>query len=59
MLNLNTDQTGLYTFVKIGCVMLLLGVGLYYYSQSTGNGYIYTDFTNYTVLAVIILIALM
>ena len=59
LLNLNTDQTGLYTFVKIGSVLLLLAIGLYYYSLSTGNGFIYSTFTNYTVLAVIILIALM
>lgn len=59
LLNLNTDRSGLYLFAKIALVLVVLGVGLYYYSQTSGNGFLYSSFTNYTVLAFIILISLM
>lgn len=57
LLNLGNEQPATYTFAKIAGVLIFVGVGIYYYSQTTGTG-IYSLFANYALLTLIVVIAL-
>ena len=58
ILNINRDTNSAYSFIKIFGIVSIIIVAIYYYSQSTGNNVIYSVFTNYIVLGLIIAIGL-
>jgi len=58
LLNVENSQNARTTFFKIATVMTILGGLTYYYSQSTGETFAFTAYTNYGILILIVLVAL-
>ena len=58
LLNIGRDKESTSALMKAMGLIAAVIIGLYYYSQSTGNNLVYSVFTNYAVLALVVFIGL-
>ena len=58
LLNVGRDTEGTSALLKIGGMVAVVIVCIYYYSQSTGSNVVYSVFTNYATLALIVFIGM-